>query len=177
MLWYIYVQKIQYVIAEIFVLPFIWAVFLLIFWKWKRFLHCVCIALSVCSVAGILYTTLANRGGGSEVSLIPFMSFVQAQKQREIYRSMLMNMLLFEPLGLCLPLALPKRYTHKVRTAILFAFMLSVFIEASQFFFRLGLCETDDVIMNTLGAALGCCAFGMIDFSERLIRFIKRKEP
>lgn len=162
MLWYIYVQKIQYVIAEILLLPVIWAVVLLIFRKWPRFLHRACIALAVCSAVGILYATLANRGGSNEVSLMPFASFVEAQKQREIYRSMLMNMLLFEPLGLCLPLALPERIPHKIRTTILCAFMLSVFIEASQFFFHLGLCETDDVIMNTLGAALGCCSYWMV---------------
>ena len=43
--------------------------------------------------------------------------------------------------------------------ALLAAAGFSMMIELVQFVFGLGLCETDDVIFNTLGAAFGTLAF------------------
>ena len=48
---------------------------------------------------------------------------------------------------------------HPVRTTILFAVVLSFLIEVLQLVFGLGLCETDDVIANTAGAAFGSISF------------------
>ena len=64
--------------------------------------------------------------------------------------------LLFTPFGLTLPFCLKR---HPVRTTILAAAGFSMMIELVQFVFGLGLCETDDVIFNTLGAAFGTLAF------------------
>ena len=64
--------------------------------------------------------------------------------------------LLFTPFGLTLPFCLKR---HPVRTTILVAAGISMMIELVQFVFGLGLCETEDVIFNTLGVALGTLAF------------------
>lgn len=48
---------------------------------------------------------------------------------------------------------------HPVITTILFAAILSFLIELAQWKWGLGLAETDDVIMNTLGAGVGTLAF------------------
>ena len=48
---------------------------------------------------------------------------------------------------------------RKEPTTILIAAAFSTCIEAVQFIFKLGLCETDDVIMNTLGAAIGTLSY------------------
>ena len=39
------------------------------------------------------------------------------------------------------------------------AFLFSISIEAIQYYLALGLCEVDDVIMNTLGTMIGTLAY------------------
>ena len=80
-------------------------------------------------------------------------------KHLEFYRSMFMNVLLFMPFGLSMPFALPNRFKHKALLSIFFGAILSMTVEACQYIFFLGRCETDDVIMNTLGVAIGATSF------------------
>lgn len=113
------------------------------------------------AVGVILYTTLLNRSlGAREVCLIPFASLSMAGEQPELYRAMLMNVLLFVPLGLALSGVLPRSWTPRRRFWIAAAagLMLSGLVEGLQFAFALGRAETDDVICNTAGAALGGAA-------------------
>lgn len=58
------------------------------------------------------------------------------------------NILFFIPFGLLFP-------AKKWWKTLLAAMCLSVAVEASQYFFGLGLCELDDVISNTIGAMIG----------------------
>ena len=73
-----------------------------------------------------------------------------------------MNVFLFVPMGLALPFALPEKMPHKVLVSVLCAVILSTMVEILQYVFHLGRAETDDVICNTLGAAIGTFAF-MLD--------------
>ena len=57
-----------------------------------------------------------------------------------------LNMLLFIPLG----------FLVGGKQAIVVGFSLSVGIELSQYVFKLGVCEADDVLNNTIGAIVGC---------------------
>ena len=107
----------------------------------------------------IFVLTIISRNEGTELILIPFYSFVEAQTQPELYRSMLMNVFLFFPLGLTLPYALPGKWKHQVLFTILFAFIFSVAIEWLQYHFSLGRAEVDDVLCNTLGCAIGTLSF------------------
>ena len=61
----------------------------------------------------------------------------------------LMNILFFIQYGLLFP------WKDKWKRVFVTAFVLSVFIELSQFIFNLGWCEVDDLISNTLGAMIG----------------------
>lgn len=49
---------------------------------------------------------------------------------------------------------------------IVFAFIagvaFSVFVEASQYYLRRGLCETDDVIHNTVGVVVGMIVYKVV---------------
>lgn len=106
----------------------------------------------------ILYTTILTRTPGvPEAVLAPFASLTAARVQPELYREMLMNVFLFFPLGLTLSNALPQRLSRWVRIGIttLFACLLSTVIEYTQYYYALGMAETDDVICNTLGAFIG----------------------
>lgn len=115
-------------------------------------------ALACAAAFIILYTTILTRTPGDyEVILTPFAAFAAAQQQPELYREMLMNVFLFFPLGLTLSNALPQRLSRWVRIGIttIFACLLSTVIEYTQYYYALGMAETDDVICNTLGAFIG----------------------
>lgn len=154
----IYAQPLYLVVAEMILLIILWAWFKNRYGKllwWKLFN----LAVFVLAVSAILYSTVYSRTESYKVPVfIPFHSFYQAKTEPEIYRAMLMNLFLFEPIGLSLPNILPKKANPVVATVII-AMLLSVFIEAIQYYFCLGRCETDDVIMNTLGAAVGGIAY------------------
>ena len=79
-----------------------------------------------------------------EINLIPFRDGISL--------SMILNVVMFMPLGFLLPL-LWKEYQSLVRTAII-GFCFSCGIEFCQLFDR-RVSDVDDLLMNTLGAILG----------------------
>ena len=113
----------------------------------------ICIITAV-----IVYFTLFNRTVRVERSyrLIPFIHYFTSQSGIE---TLWLNAFIFLPLGLSLPYILPEKIRHKATTTIMAALVFSTLIEAIQYIFALGLCETDDVIMNTLGAAIGTMSY------------------
>ena len=66
----------------------------------------------------------------------------------------LLNIALFIPIGLLLG-----GLGMKFKKAILIGIVLSVIIELSQFVYDKGLCETNDVIHNTIGCVVGYLCF------------------
>jgi glycopeptide antibiotics resistance protein len=64
----------------------------------------------------------------------------------------LLNILLYHPLGYLLPILFPKL---KPKHVILIGCLCSIATEATQYILKMGWCETDDVIHNTLGTAIG----------------------
>lgn len=125
------------------------------FW-WKAIN--IFIVFGMLGIIGVV--TLSSRSGsGQEIILKPFRFLQEARTQPELYRSMLMNVFLFFPLGLTLPYALPEKWNRKALISILFAMVLSIGIEFTQYYFHLGRAETDDVICNTLGCAIGTLSF------------------
>lgn len=79
-----------------------------------------------------------------EINLIPFRDGISL--------GMILNVVMFMPLGFLLPL-LWKEYQSLVRTAII-GFCFSCGIEFCQLFNR-RVSDVDDLLMNTLGAILG----------------------
>lgn len=121
-------------------------------WKWVN-------AALLLMVLGIIaYTTVFDRSVSQyELWAEPFSALRRAKEQPEMYRSMLMNILLFVPLGLTLSAALPERW-HAVRRAlcvVVTGLAVSMAVESVQYLCMLGTAEADDVICNTIGAALG----------------------
>ena len=118
------------------------------------------VILFILGMAIVLQSTIFNRKNTNrELILIPFYSLHEAIEQPEMYRSMLMNVFLFEPIGLTLPYVFPKKLHKKPITAIGFGFLLSFVIEVMQYTFYLGRAEVDDIICNTLGCAIGTGAY------------------
>lgn len=166
--WRIYIQPLPVIIIGMVLLVLLWTAIGKRAGKqlwWKLFNAAVVLGI----VSAILYTTVYTRGENPQVPvLMPFHSFIEARIQPELYRAMLMNIFLFEPIGLSLPHILPKK-THPVAATVVFAMLLSIGIEAAQFYFHLGRCETDDVIMNTLGAVIGTSAYGLVGLDIRVL--------
>lgn len=179
--WYIYVQPLRRIGLVIVLL-----VFLGVWLKnriedhygWRIF-NVVVIAISIIA---IFYCTLFSRNEGvTDLVLIPLQTFIEAKKQPELYRSMLMNVFLFVPFGLSMPniagmIGVAKRAETSsqkwepvviVTISVLCGLCLSAAIEFCQYKFSLGRCEVDDVIMNTLGTAIGAMSY--------IIKFPKRK--
>lgn len=121
----------------------------------------------VLSVALIVFYTIIGRSPSGEcfVSLVPFSTFELAKAEPEFYRSMYMNIILFMPFGLSLPFVLPEKLKFKVLITAAAGMLLSIAVELIQFRFSFGNCETDDVLMNTLGAFTGATSLWL----QRLI--------
>lgn len=130
--------------------------------------------LCAISITIVVCLTLINRTENrSELVLRPFYSFIEARKQPEVYRSMLMNIFLFLPFGLTAPFAISngeigqKEEMATILYTVLFALAFSFLIEVLQYIYQLGRTETDDVICNVLGAVIGTLSFGLCERIRR----------
>lgn len=106
----------------------------------------------------VFYATLWNRSTeDGRVILAPFQSLIDAQTQPEMYRTLLMNLILFVPFGAGLSNIISDRFSIVLKMLMTFlsAIIISVFIETIQYIFTLGIFQTDDIIFNSFGALLG----------------------
>ena len=153
----IYVSNITTILISIPILLLVWSWIGAAFYKYMRIIGAVMAAVAI---GAILYATVLHRGeSGLEADFIPFSSFERAKIQPEFYRSMLMNVFLFVPLGLSFPFVLGGSTGKRIIFTVFVGLLLSAAVEAIQYFGNLGMTETDDVICNTLGTAVGSCAY------------------
>lgn len=94
------------------------------------------------------------------------------------------NFLMFVPLGILLPCVW--KYLRGFFRTLLVGFCMSVLIEISQLIFGRGYFDVDDIIFNTIGAAIGYIIFagfydGLLGIKRRIIsdvsKKLKRKPP
>lgn len=108
-------------------------------------------------VIGIAYITLMFRDRGEgKLKLELFWSYKSILTNSEERAGILKNIWLFIPLGAILYRIDPKR------KILLIPIVLSIMIEAVQYFAGTGFCEFDDVISNGLGGLIGFEASGLI---------------
>ena len=96
----------------------------------------------------LMETVLGRESGVGRVELVPLWSYSHPELRMEI----VLNYILFIPLGCLLYLCFGKKWGLKV---FLIGFLLSVSIEIVQLVFRIGLFEFDDMIGNTIGCLIG----------------------
>ena len=121
---------------------------------------------------GNLYATLLARtvGYDAHVELLPFRTYLILFARHASIKpvgsnaiavflegeppivGLILNILLYYPLGYLLPILFPKL---KPKHVILIGCLCSIATEATQYLLKMGWCETDDVIHNTLGTAIG----------------------
>ena len=153
----IYILDISTILIAIPIILLVWSLIGTAFYKYMRIISVIA---ALIAIGAILYVTVLSRGErGVRADLIPFSSFKRAKTNPEMYRSMLMNVFLFVPFGLALPFVFSGSTGKRILLTILVGLLLSVTVEAIQCFVKLGMTETDDVICNTLGTAIGSCAY------------------
>lgn len=148
-LYYIVLEAVQ---AALIFLPVLWLVQHFAFHRELRYILEECIfgfyILSVFAAVGFpsFWYFVVDFG----MNLIPFAWLVHFSTGYMM--NMILNVVLFLPFGLLLPM-LGERW-KSLKTVTLTGFLFSFFIEIMQFFsFRTT--DVDDLIMNTFGAAAG----------------------
>lgn len=121
--------------------------------------------LLVVYVALTYWLTVFSRvfTGSAGVEWQPFWTYKAILNEGKEYlvADIVNNVLLFMPIGALAGLVVTQipqiaRKWWKGWTVVLFAgILLSVGIEALQLYLKRGLCETDDIIHNTLGCLIG----------------------
>ncbi len=130
-------------------------------------------ALYIVGLLFILFFARVNRGDLYQwklfsqehlerIHLIPFATirrFLARLNEQTIQpdfviRNVVINLLLFLPMGAALPILFPKRFDRFWKT-ILFIALLVIFLEILQFITFYGSADIDDLLFNTFGAAVG----------------------
>lgn len=73
------------------------------------------------------------------------------------WRNIILNILLFVPMGFLIPLLNKK--LRKPYITIGIGFLISLLIEIIQAIAHIGICELDDIFNNTIGTVIGYCLF------------------
>ena len=97
-----------------------------------------------------------------QLILVPFWSYGEAFslegglhiQRLGLARQIILNILVFVPLGILLPEILHGK-KNRVLLTLLYGFGLTLLTELVQYWTRRGYCETDDLIHNNLGCLLG----------------------
>lgn len=96
----------------------------------------------------LMETVIGRKVGVGRVELVPFWSYSHPELRIEI----LLNYVLFVPLGLLLYLCFGEKFGLRV---VLAGFLLSASIELIQLIFKIGVFEFDDMIGNSIGCLIG----------------------
>ena len=109
------------------------------------------------------YSWQAAKANMHNANLTPFKTirlYLQPHVREEMaIANLLGNIIGFIPLGILLPLLF-----YQLRTAprtILFVFLFSLGFELTQLFTMLGVFDVDDLLLNTLGGAIGYFAYAL----------------
>ena len=117
----------------------------------------------------VVFLGRISRGDRAYI-LYPFYSYREAWNDWSTFGwgSIILNIVMFIPLGILLPLWSEK--LHRYYKVAFIGFLFTLFIECVQYVLRLGVFEVDDLIHNTLGTLIG---YGIIMIILSLIN--KRK--
>lgn len=121
----------------------------------------------------ILCTAVIFRDVRAErdFNLIPFNSYFHISENSYFIEAAavnVLNVIMFIPVGLLVGLGFRKLTWKKT---ILIGFGISFSIEILQFFFKKGLCETDDLIHNLMGCLSG---YAIYKITLRLIKYVQK---
>ena len=162
----IYAQPLKTIIVTVITMLIVWTIIGTFILKNKKIWYVINRILTVLSLIAILYSTIINRTTDSSYTM-PFIRTIEhIQQQPELIREMTMNAFLFFPFGLTASFTLSSclndektKSISSVLITILSALLLSTTIELIQYLSNFGNCELSDIVMNTLGAAIGSVSY------------------
>ena len=110
-------------------------------------------------VVGYLTVFSRKEGSQSEI-LLEFDSFEKAIKAQSFapLEHWLLNVAFFVPIGFLFVAIYPEKL-NKVMLVIPLGLILSVLIETMQMVLRMGQCDLEDLVANTLGAVIGLVCY------------------
>ena len=109
-----------------------WGV-LIAYFRERRAFRVLCGMIAAVTVIGILCITVLFRSEQeSGLILRPFAVFALAAQYSDVYNQMVLNVMLFVPLGMALPSVWPKRRKHPLVMTMLSGVSLSVLVEILQ---------------------------------------------
>lgn len=172
----IYSLPIKQAVWIVLLIPVAWAVLFafLLDGKWKK--KALAVLASLAALGIIVETLLLRTDETREINLLLLARIFGSLKHQEGFRTFLMNVLLFEPLGLTLVFALSEQWSRGKRIAltVLLGFGLSFCVEVLQYVFARGNSELDDLLANTIGTALGAASLFLTDLFQK--RFHKLRD-
>lgn len=118
-------------------------------------------------IACLIHMAILSRpiGSISQIDLIPFNT---PGGTRYIILYAAANVVIFVPLGILLPVVFSKM--RNMGRSVFTGFILSFIIETCQLILCCGVVQTEDIIMNTLGTAIGYLIYREIVKTQRKLR-------
>lgn len=118
----------------------------------------------------ILFLSRISQPNHRSINLIPFYSIMQyivgssANIKRFAFGNVIGNIAIFTPLGTYLSLF---KNDKRVKTNLLFIFIVSLSVEIIQGIFGIGASDIDDIILNCLGGFVGILGYKVLLFILR----------
>lgn len=130
-------------------------------YKQKAYIRIITSVLLSLSIALIIVMTLYGRRPGieSEYRFQVFASYIEVfrEKNAEVLLQIIMNIVMFIPVGLLLSCCFI--WFEKNKRVFLCIIIFSGFIECTQGIFKMGMFEIDDILGNVFGAEVGFFLF------------------
>jgi len=136
-----------------------------VFFRKKEKLKCIFLVSFIIYILILLRLTVfrfVTPYEERQLNLILFVDLIEVYNSSELFTFLwlfLGNIGWFVPFGFLLPIILKASGFLKV---IIISFLFSLVIETVQFFSRRGVAELDDLILNTIGAAIGYLLFILV---------------
>lgn len=105
------------------------------------------------------------------VNFVPFVNILQYDTAFDLLLNLIGNVGMFIPTGILLPLIYKKQ--NGFGRVVLTGFLISLTIEVIQLPFAMRASDVDDLILNTLGCAIGYGIFALVRAVVCLIKKIK----
>lgn len=174
----------RYLIIGCIAAGFIVGIFCIIYFVlYKKILHgtaafplkkLAAAAVLLCYLMIVLGATMLDRSAvwnHGRIILSPFLSYREAWYSFSIreWRNIILNICMFIPLGLLLPLY--GKHWKKAVLSYLAGFAFTLLIELAQLVFKRGIFELDDIFNNLLGTMIG---YGLYQLLHLLCKNSKR---
>ena len=94
------------------------------------------------------------------INLIPFVNLLDYESKRDLLLNLIGNCAMFIPTGILTPILY--KHLDSFKKTVLTGFLISLSIEILQLPFAVRASDVDDLILNTLGVAIGYGLYALV---------------